>query len=314
MMRGAMILVAMVLTMSASGGELPQTRPEQLPAMKVRIPQTTVEIEFVKIPAGKVEMQSLKEGGPPRIEAVRSIWIARTETTWDMYEPMLGQMTQALRQKERDLMVGVVEPKNRALLKSWELDAMTGPSRIRPYESLDRGFGTGNQPAIGITFRSARLYCVWLSQQTQKRFRLPSEAEWEYVCRTGGAALRDLPRAELDPIAWHSENSATEDFPEGKPHLVGKKRANAWGVHDMLGNVAEWVDVGDDQESVVKGGNYLTRPDRISSDHRAARSKKWSGRDINDPPSEWYLTDAPFVGFRVVYDDAPGATTRPVAR
>ena len=69
--------------------------------------------------------------------------------------------------------------------------------------------------------------------------RLPTEAEWEYACRAGSRAPR---YGELDEIAWWPGNSTPKLSLVGKTHAVGTKRANALGLHDMLGNVAEWVD------------------------------------------------------------------------
>jgi formylglycine-generating enzyme required for sulfatase activity len=62
-------------------------------------------------------------------------------------------------------------------------------------------------------------------------YRLPSEAEWEYAARAGGA-----PAGPLDEVAWYAANSGDETHP------VGTKKPNAWGIYDMLGNVREWVE------------------------------------------------------------------------
>ena len=62
-------------------------------------------------------------------------------------------------------------------------------------------------------------------------YRLPTEAEWEYAARAGGS---DQGVGDLDEVAWHGTNS------ENRTHEVGTKRPNAWGLHDMLGNVWEW--------------------------------------------------------------------------
>jgi len=83
-------------------------------------------------------------------------------------------------------------------------------------------------------------------------YRLPSEAEWEYACRAGSQDVRYGP---LDDIAWFAGNS------DGRPHDVGAKVPNAWGLHDMLGNVWEWCSDLYDPEvygtyRVFRGGGW----------------------------------------------------------
>ena len=70
------------------------------------------------------------------------------------------------------------------------------------------------------------------------RFRLPSEADWEYACRAGTRGKYNVPGADLYGLAWFGENSG--DITTSVPHKVGDKEPNEWGLYDMHGNVSEW--------------------------------------------------------------------------
>lgn len=129
-----------------------------------------------------------------------------------------------------------------------------------------------------------------------KAIRLPTEAEWEYACRAGTTESR---YGSLDTIGWFTGNSG------GATRAVGQKRPNAWGLHDMIGNVWEWCEdnwhgdyksapsdgstwtTGGDPARVLRGGGWLNGP-------RGCRS---SGRGWNEPDDR-----GGYVGFRVVVD------------
>jgi formylglycine-generating enzyme required for sulfatase activity len=93
---------------------------------------------------------------------------------------------------------------------------------------------TDSYPVMNLTWNDATAFCGWLSKATGQTYRLPTEAEWEYACRAGsaGAFCFGDDRAMVEEYAWY--------YSHRLPHPVGLKRANAWGLHDMHGNVLEW--------------------------------------------------------------------------
>lgn len=234
---------------------------------KVKVPESTAEIELVKIPAGKITVRGQE------VE-IKSIWVATTELTWDAYDPWR-------------LMKDIPDPKQ-------QIDLLAKSRPSRPYANPDYDFGHENYAAISIAFKSAAEYCKWLSEKTGKKFRLPTEAEWEYAARAGGNGKYDVEK-----VAWVAENS------EEKAHPVGKKPANAWGLFDMLGNVAEWC-VGPDGSAgkgVVRGGSWQDEAAAVSVTARKPYDPNWQQRDPQLPKSKWWLSDGPHIGFRVVCDD-----------
>jgi formylglycine-generating enzyme required for sulfatase activity len=237
-----------------------------LEAYTETIPNTTVRFEMVPIPAGTVTVAT-PEG--PRTVAVGPLWMSRLEVPWDVFDVFLLGL-------DGD---GEPEPD--------DIDALSRPSK--PYVLPGANFGRQGRPAIGISHFSADVFTRWLSSVTGRTYRLATEAEWEYACRAGTPA----PGAALADHAWFWDNADERTQPGGR------RRPNAFGLHDMLGNVAEWVE-GIDGEPVVKGGSWQDDSEDVHCGARRAQTPAWTMSDPQLPKSMWWLTDAPFVGFRIV--------------
>jgi formylglycine-generating enzyme required for sulfatase activity len=173
---------------------------------------------------------------------------------------------------------------------------------------------------IGVTHHAAMDYCRWLSMKTGKAYRLPTEAEWEYACRAGtktAYSFGDDPK-QLGDYAWFAGNS------EELTHEVGKKKPNPWGLYDMHGNVNEWcldhyqkdyyaqfpldkptlapllMPTEKRFSHVARGGSWADKADAARSAARRGSIERWIRQDPQRPKSIWWLTDAEFIGFRLV--------------
>jgi len=112
-------------------------------------------------------------------------------------------------------------------------------------------FGTGYNPVEQVTWNEAQEFCKKLTEidiQAGKlppgeSYRLPTEAEWEYACRAGTRTRfywgDDLDYSEIGDYAWYSTLDGGENSGK-KPHPVGQKEPNGWGLYDMSGNVSQW--------------------------------------------------------------------------
>jgi formylglycine-generating enzyme required for sulfatase activity/CRP-like cAMP-binding protein len=105
---------------------------------------------------------------------------------------------------------------------------------------LDSGFGRGSKPVINVSWYDARRYAAWLSKMTGKPYRLLSETEWEYAARAGAKTSYswgdEIGRDKTNCLGCGSEWDGKRTAP------VGSFAANAFGLHDMHGNVSEWVE------------------------------------------------------------------------
>ena len=108
----------------------------------------------------------------------------------------------------------------------------------RGEKPADVGWGRGRRPAIKVSWQDAQDYVAWLSQETGRTYRLPSEAESEYACRAGTTTRYSFG----DIITPDNANYDDDASDLGRTSEVGTYPANAWGLHDMHGNVWEWLD------------------------------------------------------------------------
>ena len=108
----------------------------------------------------------------------------------------------------------------------WQAVMQANPSRF-----ADCGVDC---PVEGVTFAAVHAFVARLNAMTGEQYRLPTEAEWEYACRAGRTDLY-CGSSDLASVAWSGGNSGH------RTHPVGERQANAWGLYDMTGNVAEWT-------------------------------------------------------------------------
>jgi formylglycine-generating enzyme required for sulfatase activity len=156
----------------------------------------------------------------------------------------------------------------------------------------------GNHPAVCVSWTDAQAYADWLSKTTGKTYRLPSEAEYEYASRAGGTArfaYTDDP-ADLCRYANGADQSAkTAGLPEDAPYMtcndgypftapVGSFAANAFGLHDLIGNVWEWTADCFADDYTGAGSDSAVRTEADCKAH-AVRGGDWFSSPISLRPA-----------------------------
>lgn len=294
-----------------------------------QIPGTPLSFRMKAIPGGTFRMGSTEkeafhksDEAPVRQVTIRPFFMAEVEVTWDQYWAFYGNTMSEGRTPPETVYARNSDP---------EVDAISGPTP--PFGFPDQGWGGGDRPAITMTHYGAEIFCQWLSEKTGKKYRLPTEAEWEYAARGGtetpyffGGDPKDFSDrgfwrkfcdAKTDSISTYVIYSKNSKNRTQEPDRV---KANPFGLKNMLGNVMEYCAdkydpdaysksgeqvtdpcVTDGTEWVVRGGNYTSDAADLRS---AARShtlhEAWLKTDPQQPKSIWWYSDIRGIGFRVV--------------
>ncbi len=136
---------------------------------------------------------------------------------------------------------------------------------------------TDNHPVVGVSWNDAMVYVDWLSEQTGQQYRLPTEAEWEYACRAGTARPfyfgETISTDQANYVGNYVYGKGRKGVYRQKTVEVGQFPANAWGLHDMHGNVWEWI--GSEYDEKYGGTELRGVSDRNSGGPRVLRGGSW---------------------------------------
>jgi formylglycine-generating enzyme len=300
-------------------------KPSEFTKFSEQIPGTRVSFNMIALPGGSFNMGSPEsepmrkpDEGPVRRVTVSKFWIAETEVTWDEYMAFFRATSSQGRTEGQ-------------VVTNRKTDAISGATP--PWGAPDQGWGKGSRPAITMSWYAANVYCQWLSKVTGKKYRLPTEAEWEYAARGGTrnayffagnpkklsskGFMHKLFGPDTTNIATHVVYVINSPSKTEEPSFV---KANPFGIKNMLGNVAEFcsdiysadyyktdsvkVNPGGPlrgSEHVIRGGSFRSDAADVRSASRDyTKTKAWLVTDPQMPKSKWWYSDCIEVGFRVV--------------
>lgn len=196
----------------------------------------SIGMKFVLIPPGEFDMGASDE----EIRRHSDQYMSETpgDTSGNEVRRFSGEGPKHRVRISRPFYLGVCE------VTQQEYVSVIGTNPSGPHNS-----GNTQRPVDRVTWYAAKEFCRQLTERPKEKaagrvYDLPTEAEWEYACRAGTET--EFPSgtdpANLDTQAWYA--TTARNFPDSKPysHPVGEKKPNAWGLHDMLGNVWEWCD------------------------------------------------------------------------
>ncbi len=334
---------------------------QTIPGTEIRFEMVPIPGGSFLMGSGENEKNRAPDEGPQTKIAVSPFWMSKYEVTWGEYQAFMNlyadlKKIQGLRYLLTDAQQVNLDDKSpeqvkeiqqaaarqtaarqalRVQLNAAELtalrkhlerppedvDAITAPTELYEPEITYQYGSDVDQPAVTMTQYAAKQYSKWLSKLTSRFYRLPSEAEWEYACRARTTTAYHFGDdvSLLKEYAWYQDNA------DSKLHAVGTKKPNPWGLHDMHGNVAEWVLDGYDPEGypvdekglpedrivwpaepfprAIRGGSWEMPAEECRAASRLASSDEdWKEEDPSLPMSPWWFTTDPAqgIGFRLV--------------
>ena len=178
----------------------------------------------------------------------------------------------------------------------WKWDTLYDANWKCTHRGAVRKKTEDDHPVVFVSWNDAQEFCKWLSQQTGKKFRLPTEAEWEYAARGGALSMgyRYSGGDDIGKVAYYYDNGGSGT------HSVRGKVSNELGLYDMSGNVWEWCgdrydNYGGSQRNPQGGATGSIRVVRGGGWGYDAKNCRVSNRDFNDP-----LYNNCYIGFRLV--------------
>ena len=280
----------------------------------------SLNMTFARVPAGEFvvgspvsEKERYTNETPHLVRITKSFWLGATHVT-------VGQFAEFARASGF---------KTTAEKEGWAYGAWN--QRENKWNKLDGGSWknpgfpqTENHPVVCVNWHDAAAFCDWLSAKENRKYRLPTEAEWEFACRAGTATAYPWGDNPDDGQGWANCSDATAKneftlFPafiwsDGFLHTspVATFRPNAWGLYDMIGNALEWCGdwFGDyppgvsidpqgasaGAERVLRGGAFVYGPQRC----------RCAFRGRNSPEFQNFC-----VGFRVLLVDDEAMNSKP---
>ncbi len=308
---GAIVLAVWIVARSAAPGQ-----PAAAATAAARPAGAVPDFKFVRIEPGTFLMSDAGDPEDPQhsVTLTRPFDLAAYPVTVDQF----ARFAAATGHRTRAEVTGI------AYVQQPKLGNLFASARGVTWRTMGAE-GPPTCPVVCVSWTDATAYCSWASGVTGRRVRLPTEAEWEYACRagtTGPFNVDDVPPTDL---GWFADNSGDHPFDalrlarqagaaafydrvnaeHCRPHPVGQKRPNAWGLYDMHGNC--WQLCQDAR------GPYPAGPvtDPTGPADPKPRYRRGRGCGFCDPPSVgtsynrgWWSPDAAYfhIGFRVAAD------------